>query len=212
MNFENLQLITQKQLLKKHKIDLEHTLKNLENNLTSDENRKFYNHNKNEWETIYDHIAEGLKIRSKCECYKHDEKSTKFFLNLEKKRHVQNGIRKLIAEEKEITDHKEISKDIKAFYETRFKRNFLKTNVEKQRFLNSLSTETLTNEQYDLYENKISEIVLFDSMKSMKNNKTPSNEGLTKEFYETFWHELKTPLMESVNQTFHTKILSISQR
>ena len=49
-------------------------------------------------------------------------------------------------------------------------------------------------------------------MKSMKNNKTPSNEGLTKEFCETFWHELKTPLMESVNQTFHTKILSISQR
>ena len=49
-------------------------------------------------------------------------------------------------------------------------------------------------------------------MKSMKNNKTPGNDGLTKEFYETFWDELKTPLMESVNQAFHTKILSISQR
>ena len=48
-------------------------------------------------------------------------------------------------------------------------------------------------------------------MKSMKNNKTAGNDGLTKEFYETFWDELKTPLMESVNQTFHTKILSISQ-
>ena len=46
----------------------------------------------------------------------------------------------------------------------------------------------------------------------MKNNKTPGNYGITKEFYETFWDELKTPLMESVNQAFHTKILSISQR
>ena len=49
-------------------------------------------------------------------------------------------------------------------------------------------------------------------MKSMKSNKTPSNDGLKKEFYETFWDELKTPLVESVNQVFHTKILSISQR
>ena len=41
-------------------------------------------------------------------------------------------------------------------------------------------------------------------MKSMKNNKTPGNNGLTKEFYEIFWDELKTSLMESVNQAFHT--------
>ena len=46
----------------------------------------------------------------------------------------------------------------------------------------------------------------------MKNNKTPGNDGLTKEFYETFWDKLKTPLMESINRDFYTKILSISQR
>ena len=77
---------------------------------------------------------------------------------------------------------------------------------------NSLSTKTLTNEQYGLRENKISETDLFDSMKSMSNNKTPGKDRLTKEFHETLWDELKTPLMESVNQAFHTKILSISQR
>ena len=43
-------------------------------------------------------------------------------------------------------------------------------------------------------------------MKSMKNNKTSGSDGLTKEFYETFWDELKNPLMESVNQAFHTNI------
>ena len=133
-------------------------------------------------------------------------------LNLEKKRGVQKWIQKLIVEEKEITNHKEISKSIKTFYETLFKGNFPKTNVKKQRFLNSLSTKTLTNEQYDLYENKISETDIFDSMKSMKNNKTHSNDGLTKKFYETFWNELKTPLMKSTNQVFHTKTLNISRK
>ena len=39
-------------------------------------------------------------------------------------------------------------------------------------------------------------------MKSMKNNKTRGNDGLAKEFDETFWDELKTPLMESINQAF----------
>ena len=58
----------------------------------------------------------------------------------------------------------------------------------------------------------MSETGLFNSMKSMKNNKTPGNDGLTKEFYETFCDVLKTHLMDCVNQAFHTKILSISQR
>ena len=49
-------------------------------------------------------------------------------------------------------------------------------------------------------------------LKSMKNSKTPGNHRLTKELYETFWDELKTPLMKIINQAFHTKILSISQR
>ena len=107
-----------------------------------------------------------------------------------KKRGVQSRIRKLAVEEKETTNPKETSKNIKAFYETLFKWNFSKTSVVKQWFLNSLRTKTLTNEQYDLYENKISETDLFDSMKNMKNNK----------LYEIFWDELKTLLIETVNQ------------
>ena len=117
---------TAAKIRKKHKIDLEHKLKNFENNLTSEENKKLYSHYKNELEAIYEHTGDGTNVRSKCEWYEHGEKSVKFFLNLEKKRGVQNQIRKLIVEEKEITDHKEISKNIKALYETLFKRNFSK--------------------------------------------------------------------------------------
>ena len=75
---------TAAKIRKQHNIDIEQKLKNLEKNLTSEENRKLYNHYKNELETIYDHTADGIRIRSKCEWYEHDEKSTKLFLNLEK--------------------------------------------------------------------------------------------------------------------------------
>ena len=48
-------------------------------------------------------------------------------------------------------------------------------------------------------------------MKSMKNNKTPDHDGLIKKFCEISWDKLKTPLMESINWAFYTKVLGISQ-
>ena len=40
---------------------------------------------KKDLELTYERIAEGVKIRSKCHWYEEGEKSTKVFLNLEKK-------------------------------------------------------------------------------------------------------------------------------
>ena len=34
---------------------------------------------KNDLELIYDHIAEGVRLRSKCDCYEQGEKSAKLF-------------------------------------------------------------------------------------------------------------------------------------
>ena len=56
---------------KQQRINLEQELKNLENKLTSEENRKLYSHYKNYLEFIYDHTADGIRIRSKCEWYQH---------------------------------------------------------------------------------------------------------------------------------------------
>ena len=36
----------------------------------------------------------------------------------------------------------------------------------------------------------------------MPNNKSPSNDGLTKEFYEDFLEDLKTPLMSNCKSAF----------
>ena len=49
-------------------------------------------------------------------------------------------------------------------------------------------------------------------MKSMKNDKSPGNNGLTKEFYVTFWDDIKATFVSSLKQAKERKELSISQR
>ena len=46
----------------------------------------------------------------------------------------------------------------------------------------------------------------------MQNDKSPGNDWLTKEFYETFWNELKENFIDSVSETKEKGHLSTSQR
>ena len=110
---------------------------------------KKWNHCKNGLDTLYNHIVNDIKIRSKCECYEHGKKSTKFFLNLEKKCGIQNRAWELNVKEKELNDPKEISNNIKVFYETLLKQNCAKTDVEK--FLTSLDIKTLKKNNSQVY-------------------------------------------------------------
>ena len=87
---------------RKQQVYLESELKKLESNLESTNNLRKYEYLKNDSELIYSHIAEGVKIRSKCDWYDQDDKSKSInlFLNLEKQRGNQNRIRKLFVSEK----------------------------------------------------------------------------------------------------------------
>ena len=65
------------------RLKLENTLNFLENNLTDNLKKQQYELLKCELDEIYDKIAEGVIVRSRCQQYEEGEKSNKFFLNLE---------------------------------------------------------------------------------------------------------------------------------
>ena len=66
--------------------------------------------------------ALGIKIRSKCNWYEPGEKSTNFFLNLERHRAIQSQIHSVIINQDEITDQNEINKQIFIFNQSLFSR------------------------------------------------------------------------------------------
>ena len=46
----------------------------------------------------------------------------------------------------------------------------------------------------------------------MENKKSPENDWLTKEFYITFWNEVKAPLLLAIEEACLVKQLSTSQK
>ena len=67
-------------------------------------------------------------------------------------------------------------------------------------FLNDITIPSLTTEQSQSCEGNLTEKEIYNSLISFKNNKSPGNEGLTKEFYYTFWGDIKDTFMKSLKE------------
>ena len=66
---------------RKKQHELESKFKILEKSLSCDKNIEKYHKCKADLDEIYEDIAERVKIKSKCQWYEKNEKSTKYFLN-----------------------------------------------------------------------------------------------------------------------------------
>ena len=71
---------------------------------------------------IYDNIAEGIKIRSKCQWYEESEKSTKYFLNLEIKQAEKSTTRRLVADKNDLVKHNDINNEIFSCFKSLFEK------------------------------------------------------------------------------------------
>ena len=111
---------------------------------------------------------------------RHGEKSSKFFLNLEKSWALQSTIRNITKDKKSLTCHKRINQELFDFNKNLFSENL---NVSKNKiiqFLNLVSIPQLTADQSRDCKFMLSEKYLLLALKSMPNNKSPVNDGLTK--------------------------------
>ena len=112
----------------------------------------------------------------------------------------------------EIIDQDEINKPIFSFYQSLFSRKVQFQVDIIEAHLENILLPKLTKEQILICEGIISEDEVFKSLKSIKNNKLPGNDGLCKEFYECFWDEVKKSFLVSIHKAFLNQELSISQK
>ena len=129
---------------------------------------------------MYEEKAKAKKIRNKWNWYGHGEKSTKFFLNWKNHRAIQSQIHSVIINQDEITDQTKINKQIFSLINLCFRVNFRCKQIKKEAYLANIPLPKIANEQTLSYEGNISEYELFKSLKSMENNKSPGDYGLSK--------------------------------
>ena len=79
-------------------------------------------------------------MRSKTDWYEHGEKSTKYFLNLEKRNKAKSHIRKIITDDlRETSDSTIITSNLKTFYGTLYK--------SRSHYLDNIDTPKLSEDE-----------------------------------------------------------------
>ena len=124
---------------------------------------------------------------------------------MEKRKGIQGQIKKLIVKNQKITDQNKIQNELLFFYETLFRNTSANTSEDCKSFLNEVFVPKLNYEDVRICEGDLNELELLKALKSMQNNKSPGNDGLTKEFDEKFWNEIRHPFMNSIMEAREKK-------
>ena len=194
--------------VRKETQSLEKKVEHFESSITNYHNDLQYIEYKEMLNTMYSKKVNGIRIRSKCDWYESGEKSTKVFLNLEKSRSSQGVVCSILKNKIEIKYQSEINNELYKFYKNRFKENLNTSKEVISSFLENINLPTLTNKQALECEGITSETELLKALKSMKNDKSPGNDGITKEFYKFFLDDIKNSLSDSIKKSFISGELS----
>ena len=155
---------------------------------------------------LWDQKTEGARIRAGEAWYEKGEKSSKYFFNLEKIRSrgklwtqikdsegkIKHGIDNILEEQVQF-----YSKLLKSEGWDEQEAEKLLTNIDK----------TLTDDERLFCDQKISEKEVCKAIHDLKINKSPGEDGITAEFYQTFWPEIKDQFMQVIREIEENKTL-----
>ena len=194
------------------KTQLEKELKEL-HEVLSDENKQRYNLLQVQLNDIIENEVKGSILRSLCNDYESGEKCSKYFFSLEKYRGKQKTISRIKSADGSFTsDQKLILNECRLFYKKLYSANEQVNPDAFPFFYQNHTIPKLSEEQKLNCDIDLTEEELFKTLKSFQKNKSPGMDGITAEFYITFWDQIKTKLFSVYCESFLSGILPISLR
>ena len=130
-------------------------------------------------------LMRGNIIRSRVKCYEEGERSTNYFLNLEKRYYVDKLIPCLLADNGRIIHNQS---EILAVLQRHFSEVFHSHHNQDDHmdFLNSIELKQLSSVDFDEMEKPLTLDEVARSLYAMKNKKSAGSDGFPAEFYEYF--------------------------
>ena len=159
---------------------------------------------------LFEIKAEGAKIRSRVNWYEKGETSSKYFHNLEKrkaKEKLWEGILDRDGNYKEGTENV-INRQVE-FYKELYSKGETSDQAQ-QKFLSNIS-KTLSVDSKEHLDKDITFEELGYSVQNMKQNKSPGPDGITSEFYQTFWPLIGPIFHKIINKAFVEDEMTFTQ-
>ena len=168
---------------------------------------------KKELESEVKYKTQGSIIRSRTQWYEEGEKSSKYFLNLEKRNFNNKRINKLQLEDNSmITNDKDILNEEKLFYSNLYTKKNISTPSVNFFDPAEPNLEILTQLEKQDSDVEITDMEILKAIEDTNNDKSPGLDGLPIEFYKIFWPEIKEYFMNFVTLANNKGELGLSQR
>ena len=117
---------------------------------------------------------------------------------------------KLVNNDKEFTNQKDILEELKSFYENMYTEK--NVDIEKMKTMSKNIKVKLNEEEKISIEGKITEYECACALRDMNNNKSPGSDGIMTEFFKIIWYDLKSFYVKSLNYSFENGSLTTLQK
>ena len=131
---------------------------------------------------------QGQITRSRVNWFEDGEKSSKYFLSLEKRNAIRNSVQSIKVNEKIVTDKVKILEHFSENIRNKYHKVHSLENPKE--YLQNNIVQKLSEEQKIALDVPLSLRELQTALKNMKKGKTPGSNGFTAAFFKYFWSYL----------------------